>query len=208
MAQGTQLRDSLVAAAEAVQRWAMSFDAVDKASFEPSDLLPSASGALGGVVTVIGATFGALGYLVLIAFFGLYLAVSPEVYADAAIRLLPVGRRQRTREVLRETAETLRHWLLGTSAVMLVLGILTYVGLQLLGVPLALLLAVVSGVSAFVPIIGPMIGGRADVACGAVRELAARVVGWRLLPRAAGSGELPPDAADPAARRGSAAPPW
>jgi predicted PurR-regulated permease PerM len=159
VAQGAQLRDSLVDAAEAVQRWAMSFDAVDESSFEPSDLLPSASGALGGVITVIGATFGGLGYLVLIAFLGLYLAVSPAVYADAAIRLMPVNRRARTREVLLETAETLRHWLLGTSAVMLLLGVVTYVGLQLIGVPLALLLAVVSGLSAFVPIIGPMLAG-------------------------------------------------
>jgi hypothetical protein len=42
---------------------------------------------------------------------------------------------------------------------MLALGVITYVGLQLLGVPLALLLAVVSGLAAFVPIIGPMIAG-------------------------------------------------
>ena len=159
VAQGAQLRDSVVRAAEAVQRWAMSFDALEESSLDLTQLLPSASGALGGVITVIGATFGGLGYIVLIAFLGLYLAVSPAVYADAAIRLIPVGRRERTREVLLETAETLRHWLLGTSAVMLSLGVITYVGLQLIGVPLALLLAVVSGLSAFVPIIGPMIAG-------------------------------------------------
>jgi predicted PurR-regulated permease PerM len=159
VAQGAQLRDSLIRAAEAVLQWAMSFDAVAESSFAPSDLLPSVEGALGGVMTVIGATFGGLGYIVLVAFLGLYLAVSPAVYADAAIRLIPVERRERTRAVLLETAETLRHWLLGTSAVMLVLGVVTYVGLQLIGVPLALLLAVVSGISAFVPIIGPMIAG-------------------------------------------------
>lgn len=159
VAQGTQLRDSLVRLAEAVQRWGMSFEAVEESAFQPSDLLPSVEGALGGVITVIGATFGGLGYIVLIAFLGLYLAVSPAVYTDAVIRLIPVERRERTREVLLETAETLRHWLLGTSAVMLLLGVITYVGLQLIGVPLALLLAVVSGVSAFVPIIGPMLAG-------------------------------------------------
>jgi predicted PurR-regulated permease PerM len=157
VAQGAQLRDSL--AAEAVQRWAMSFDAVEESSLDLAQLLPSAEGALGGVITVIGATFGGLGYIVLIAFLGLYLAVNPAVYADAAIRLIPVDRRERMREVLLEAAETLRHWMLGTSAVMLLLGVITYVGLQLIGVPLALLLAVVSGLSAFVPIIGPMLAG-------------------------------------------------
>jgi predicted PurR-regulated permease PerM len=163
VAQGGQLRDSVMQAVEAVRHWAMSIDAVEEtvesSSFDPSQLLPSASGALGGVATVIGATFGGLGYLVLIAFLGLYFAVSPAVYTDAAIRLMPVGRRERTRAVLLETAETLRHWMLGTSAVMLLLGVITYLGLQLIGVPLALLLAVVSGLAAFVPIIGPMIAG-------------------------------------------------
>jgi predicted PurR-regulated permease PerM len=108
---------------------------------------------------VIGATFAGLANVVLVAFFGLYLAVSPKFYADPAIRLLPVGRRRLMREVLLETAETLRHWLLGTSAVMVILGVATYIGLTLIGVPLALLLAVVTGLSAFVPIIGAMVAG-------------------------------------------------
>lgn len=163
VAQGGQLRDSVIDAAEAVRGWAMSIDAVqetvESSSIEPAELLPSASGALGGVMTVIGATFGGLADLVLIAFFGLYLAVSPSTYADGAIRLIPVSRRERARQVLNETAITLRHWLLGTSAVMLLLGVITYVGLKLIGVPLALLLAVVSGLAAFVPIVGPMIAG-------------------------------------------------
>jgi predicted PurR-regulated permease PerM len=177
VAQGGQLRDSVIDAAEAVQRWAMSIDAVqetvESSSIEPAELLPSASGALGGVMTVIGATFGGLADLILIAFFGLYLAVSPSTYTDGAIRLIPVGRRDRTREVLNETAITLRHWLLGTSAVMLLLGVITYVGLKLIGVPLALLLAVVSGLAAFVPIIGPMVAGGLMV-------LVALSEGWQL----------------------------
>jgi len=159
VAQGGQLRDSVVETAQTVQRWAMSFDAVEESSFQPSDLLPSIEGALGGLVTVLGATFGGLGYLVLVAFLGLYLAVDPAIYADAALRLLPIGRRRRAREVLLEVAETLRHWMLGTSAVMLLLGGITYLGLQVIGVPLALLLAVLSGLAAFVPIIGPMLAG-------------------------------------------------
>jgi predicted PurR-regulated permease PerM len=163
VAQGGQLRDSVIDAAEAVQEWAMSIEAIEEAvessSIEPTELLPGAGGALGGVMTVVGTTFSGLADLVLIAFFGLYLAVSPKIYADATIRLLPVGRRDLTRDVLHESAETLRRWLLGTSAVMLLLGVLTYAGLKLIGVPLALLLAVVSGLAAFVPIIGPMIAG-------------------------------------------------
>jgi predicted PurR-regulated permease PerM len=163
VAQGSQLRDSVVDAAELVQRWVMSIDAVEatveSSDIKPAELLPGATGALGGAITLIGTTFGGLADLVLVAFFGLYLALSPATYADGAIRLLPVGGRGRAREVMDEGATTLRHWLLGTSAVMLLLGVVTYAGLKLIGVPLAFLLAVVSGVAAFVPIIGPMVAG-------------------------------------------------
>jgi predicted PurR-regulated permease PerM len=52
VAQGGQLRDSVIDAAEAVRRWAMSIDAVEEtvesSSLDLSQFLPSAGGALGG----------------------------------------------------------------------------------------------------------------------------------------------------------------
>lgn len=176
--QAGQLRDSIVNVAGQMRQWAMSIDAVEEtvesSSLKPTELLPGPVGtALGGALSVIGITFSGLADLVLIAFFGLYLALSPTTYTDGAIRLLPVGRRNRTRDVLNEVVEQLRHWLLGTAMVMLVLAVVTYVGLKLIGVPLALLLAIVSGLAAFVPIIGPMVAG-------ALMVLVAFSEGWQL----------------------------
>jgi len=163
VSQGGDLRDSVMETAKTFRSWVMSIDAVEEtvesSAVKPAALLPSAEGALGGVLAVVMATFGGLGDLVLIVFLGLYLALSPQTYVEGATRLFLPRHRERAREVMDEIADALRSWLLGTSAVMLMLGIVSYAALKLIGVPLALLLAVLSGLAAFVPLIGPMIAG-------------------------------------------------
>lgn len=131
------------------------------------DLLESGSGGAGDIATssrlwtgVAGAfstAFGAVANLVLILFVGLYLAVEPDLYKRGVIFLAPDRARQRLNDLLEESASVLRYWLFGTLLSMLTIGILTFIGLSLLGVPLALLLAVIAALLAFIPNIGPVI---------------------------------------------------
>jgi predicted PurR-regulated permease PerM len=53
--------------------------------------------------------------------------------------------------------ESLRKWLIAMTLDMLLLGVMTGVGMWLIGVPLPMALAVLSGVAVFVPYIGPAI---------------------------------------------------
>lgn len=161
--QGTELANDLKSAAKSIEQWAMSINAieekVDETSTDLLELLPSPSGLLGGVSAVLGTTFGALANVVLILAFGIYFALEPEAYVVGAIRLLPVPRRDRVREVIGDMGLVLRHWLAGKALMMLMIGIVSYIGLSLIGVPLALLLSVIAGATSFVPIIGPAIAG-------------------------------------------------
>jgi predicted PurR-regulated permease PerM len=72
-------------------------------------------------------------------------------------RLVPDRKRESTRELLAAAGSTLRHWLFGTLLSMLVIGLLTWIGLMLLGVPLALSLALLAAMLAFIPNIGPVL---------------------------------------------------
>jgi predicted PurR-regulated permease PerM len=163
VAQGTELGHDLANVAKRIEQWAMSIDAVeesvDKASIDILKLLPSPMGLLGGVSNVLGTTFGALANVVLILAFGVYFALDPKTYTTGAVRLLPIRHRDRAQEVIDEMGLTLRHWLAGKALMMMLIGIVTYIALTLIGVPLALLLAVIAGVTSFVPIIGPAIAG-------------------------------------------------
>ena len=102
---------------------------------------------------------GALANVILILAFGVYFALDPETYLTGGVRLLPVRHRDRARKVIDEMGLTLRHWLAGKALMMLLIGVATYAALTLIGVPLALLLAVIAGLTSFIPIVGPAIAG-------------------------------------------------
>jgi predicted PurR-regulated permease PerM len=71
--------------------------------------------------------------------------------------LIPMGLRDRAREILRAIGETLQWWLLGKCLAMIVVGSATAVGLWLLNVPLVLTFGLLSALLTFIPNIGPII---------------------------------------------------
>ncbi len=112
----------------------------------PARVFGMASQAVGGVGTAV-----------LVAFLGIFFAADPGVYRRGLLRLAPPARRGRLDEVLDEANDTLLRWLAGRLFLMAVIGVLTWVGLLLLGVPLALALAVIAGLLSFIPNLGPVI---------------------------------------------------
>ncbi len=73
--------------------------------------------------------------------------------------MVPIQKRNRAREVMETLGFTLWGWLKGTFLSMIIIGIITTVGLSVIGVPLALLLGVFAGIMEFIPNIGPFIAG-------------------------------------------------
>jgi predicted PurR-regulated permease PerM len=123
---------------------------------------PAADGASGGetAARVAGAAAmaaGALGSGVLILFVGLFLAADPAVYRRGLIRLVPMSHRDRANHVLDEVGEVLLRWLAGRVLLMGILGVLTWAGLLVIGVPLALPLALIAALLSFIPNIGPIL---------------------------------------------------
>lgn len=102
---------------------------------------------------------GALGNTLIILFAGVYFAARPHLYINGMVRLVPIARRPRARAVLDELGNTLAKWLMGKALSMLTAGILTAVGLSLLGIPLALILGIIAGLLDFIPYLGPLMAG-------------------------------------------------
>lgn len=109
------------------------------------------AGRFFGVATTTVAVIVAI---IVVLFIGLYSAADPGIYVAGAVRLFPLARRARIREVLHEMAHTLRWWLIGRLISMAVIAILTGTGLWLIGVPLALTLGLLAGTLSFVPYVG------------------------------------------------------
>ncbi|MEJ2687457.1 MAG: AI-2E family transporter [Gammaproteobacteria bacterium] len=88
---------------------------------------------------------------------GIYFAAQPTVYLETVVKLFPLERRDRLREVFRAVANALRRWVAGRLAAMLAVGIITTVGMLLLNVRLALLLGLMAGALTFIPYLGSIV---------------------------------------------------
>ena len=108
---------------------------------------------------LLGGTLDLAATLILLVITALYLAISPELYIVGLLRLVPIHRRPRARAVMRETGRTLRRWLLGQVVDMIAIGMLTGLGLALLGVPVPLALGALAGLLTFIPYFGAVLAG-------------------------------------------------
>lgn len=111
----------------------------------------------GQITSFFGSLFGTLSTIYIILFLGLFFMVAPTVYLNGVVKLFPINRRERTREILLAMGNTLKNWLLGKLLSMFIVGILTGIGLIALGMPLALTLALFAAIISFIPNFGPII---------------------------------------------------
>ncbi len=125
--------------------------------------IPDARHALGfqtpsvhDITVFLTALFQGIVGVFLVLVVGVYVALKPSFYVDAALRLVPVPRRERYREVARAIAHALRRWLVGRLVAMATIGVLVAVGLSIIGVPYPLAFGFIAAVFEFVPYVGPV----------------------------------------------------
>jgi predicted PurR-regulated permease PerM len=109
-----------------------------------SQLLGLAGGAANSTVQVL-----------LMALLAVLFSLDPGSHRQLVISLTPRFWRRRMASLLDECREALGGWLAGMTLSAVAVFLLTWAGLALLGVPLALLSALVCGLLTFVPTIGP-----------------------------------------------------
>lgn len=129
--------------------------------FQRKDLVSRAAG-------VLSSTVGFFSSALVVLVGGLFLASDPDLYKRGFVRLFRPERRTRMQSLLEDLYDTARWWLLGKSFTMMVIGIATAVGLHVLEIPLAFLLAILAAVLAFIPYIGPILAAIPAVTLGFV----------------------------------------
>ena len=105
----------------------------------------------------VTTTFGAIGNFAIKLIIGLYVAVDPETYRVGLANMLAPSARASGDAVLRKATNTLRSWLVAQLMAMAIVGTLTWLGLWIVGVPLAPILGLLAAFLAFIPDIGPII---------------------------------------------------
>ena len=136
-----------------------------------SDYLPSSFGENISLSGLIGRSFtvsieAVLGGLV--AFFaGVFIASEPALYSEGFTLLFAPRWRNRARETLGHVSTALRRWLLGQMIEMVTMGVMAGVAVWLIGLPSPFALGAISGLSEFIPYIGPILAIFPSVAVAA-----------------------------------------
>jgi len=102
---------------------------------------------------VITVAMGSFAILIMAVF----LAWRPELYREMVIHMVAPAIRPKVARVYDETGGSLKTWVLGKAVTMLMVGIGTWIGLELFGIPGALALATFAGLLEFVPTLGPIV---------------------------------------------------
>jgi len=153
-AQMRQLIEVLPGALERAREWFQSTVA--------GSILPDLASGLsaGNVMPQIGqvasSTLGIVANVILIPFLAIYLAADPGLYRRGLLSMAPQAARERISIALDGSGEALKRWLLGQLVAMISIGVITFIGLWALGMPLALPLGLIAGLLEFVPFIGPI----------------------------------------------------
>ena len=83
-----------------------------------------------------------------------YLVIHPTLLIVGFVSLFPAERREKVRDVLGKMYHAVQKWFLGQLSAMVIIGVLTAVALSIIGLPYALLIGALSGILAFIPLIG------------------------------------------------------
>ncbi len=136
------------------------------------NMINQAASGFGTVTRALGGLLGGLTTLVLILIIGIYLVIEPRLYERGVAWMLPKARRADFFHTANRMGFAMRRLMFGRLVGMVFEGAFTYVSLVAYGVvtgdpiPMAALLAILTGLLAFVPNIGAVISGALMVLVG------------------------------------------
>ena len=119
--------------------------------------LAQVGGYFRGLVPYLFSGFTFFIHFVSVLVMGIYLALRPALYREGFIALAPPLHRELVRDILGDLGRTLKAWVVGQLLAMFVLGVLTWIGLEILRVDYALAFGVFSGAVAIVPFFGTLV---------------------------------------------------
>jgi len=116
-----------------------------------------AAGAFRNAFTAIASVFGGVLSFVLIIVFSFYFAVIETGVDDFLEIVIPRKHRAYALDLWRRSRHKIGLWMQGQVLLAVIVGVLVYLGLTILGVQHALLLAVIAALFEIIPVFGPIL---------------------------------------------------
>ena len=123
-------------------------------------------GSFGRITSYVGSALGVISSIAMILVLGVFIAAEPRLYERGVAWLLPIEKRADFYATSERMGYTMRRLMFGRLIGMAVEGVGTGVALSLVGVPMAALLGLLTGLLAFLPNIGSIISGALIILVG------------------------------------------
>ena len=124
-------------------------------------LLQRAPSLAGGILrTTLGFVAG-FGSSLLVLVMAFYWLLERRNIEGTWLGLVPVHRRGHAREMIQEIEEKAGGYVRGVATLAAIMAVLTFFGLELIGMPFALVLALIAGLAEFIPLAGVFIASAA-----------------------------------------------
>jgi len=101
-------------------------------------------------------SFGVLGDIYIILFLAIFFTSNPNLYKDGMIRLVPQHSKPLAHQVIDRISYALKGWLKGMMLSMVLVFILLSIGLGIMSIPVALVLALLTGLLKLIPNFGSL----------------------------------------------------
>lgn len=163
--QVNQLRSTVEVQGARIAGWLVQQGLIPGAN-DLTSLAREALSSVGRLTSWVGTAFGALTTMFMIMVIGLFVAIDPNVYDRGLQWMVPEDNRREFALTIRAMGKTLRRLLAGRLVGMAAEGVLVGVALALAGVPMALILGILTGLLAFIPNVGAFIAGALTIAVG------------------------------------------
>ena len=156
--QAATLQTVVMGQVERIAAWA-SAHGMGNLQIDTKTITENLAGTVGRVTAAVGTVLGALTSLVMILVLGVFLAIEPRLYERGVAWMLPMNARENFYIVTARMGFTLRRLMAGRLLGMVVEGIGTWLACLAVGIPMAALMGLLTGLLAFIPNIGAIVSG-------------------------------------------------
>ncbi|ABF53125.1 AI-2E family transporter [Sphingopyxis alaskensis] len=158
VAQAAALQGVVMGQVERIAGWA-SDHGMGSFQLDTRTIADNIAGTVGRVTAAVGTVLGALTSLVMIVVLGIFIAIEPRLYERGVAWMLPMNARENFYITTARMGFTLRRLMAGRLLGMFVEGIGTWLACLAVGIPMAALLGLLTGLLAFIPNIGAILSG-------------------------------------------------
>lgn len=111
----------------------------------------------GAAANLIGNVFSTVLLVIYIVLAAMYMNLSGRSYYDRFVAAIPVAYRPEITQLLVRLGRTWNAFFRGQLMLMFIIGLITWIGLSIIGIPGALSLAIVAGLLEIIPNLGPIV---------------------------------------------------